>query len=81
MAGANWDAANAAANALLASEPSSFFVHPFEQPSTWDGHASLVDEVKQQLKEDFGENGAPAAFVTCVGGGGLAVGKGPMIEK
>ena len=31
VAGKNWDAANAAANKLLAEDHSAFFVHPFDQ--------------------------------------------------
>ena len=43
-------------------------VHPFNQPSTWAGHASLVGELTSQLTE------RPACLVTSVGGGGLALG-------
>ena len=43
-------------------------VHPFNQPSTWAGHASLVGELVSQLEE------MPACLVTSVGGGGLALG-------
>ena len=43
-------------------------VHPFNQPSTWEGHASLVGELVSQLEE------RPACLVTSVGGGGLALG-------
>ena len=43
-------------------------VHPFNQPSTWAGHASLVGELSSQLGE------RPACLVTSVGGGGLALG-------
>ena len=37
-------------------------VHPFNQPSTWAGHASLVGELTSQLTE------RPACLVTSVGG-------------
>ena len=75
VAGKNWDAANAAANQLLADDPSAFFVHPFDQESTWQGHSTLVDEVKEQLVEMGEGERSPAAVVTCVGGGGLAIGE------
>ena len=42
------------------------------QSTTWEGHSTLVDEVKEQL-EEMGEQ-PPAAFITSVGGGGLAMG-------
>merc|ERR1719445_733645 len=65
VAGENWDATNEEA-VKAAKEETTFLVHPFDQESTWEGHSSLVEEVKDQLGE------APSAIVTCVGGGGLA---------
>eukprot|EP00405_Crypthecodinium_cohnii_P031658 CAMPEP_0206519742 /NCGR_PEP_ID=MMETSP0324_2-20121206/65382_1 /ASSEMBLY_ACC=CAM_ASM_000836 /TAXON_ID=2866 /ORGANISM="Crypthecodinium cohnii, Strain Seligo" /LENGTH=303 /DNA_ID=CAMNT_0054013401 /DNA_START=149 /DNA_END=1060 /DNA_ORIENTATION=+ len=44
------------------------YVHPFDQDSTWRGHATLVEELANQLPE------APDAIVTCAGGGGLVMG-------
>merc|ERR1712194_804964 len=44
------------------------YVHPFDQPSTWRGHATVVQELARQL------DGPPDAIVTCVGGGGLLMG-------
>ena len=55
--------------------PEAFFVHPFNQPSSWNGHSTIVDEIKSQLSEDFNENREPAVIVTVAGGGGLAIGK------
>ena len=55
--------------------PEAFFVHPFNQPSTWNGHSTIVDEIKSQLSKDFNENRQPAVIVTVAGGGGLAIGK------
>lgn len=65
--GENWDEANIEA-VKSAEEEGTFLVHPFDQASTWRGHSSLVAELEQQLAEP------PAALVTCVGGGGLAMG-------
>ena len=42
------------------------------QETTWEGHSTIIDELKTQL-EEMGE-GIPAAVVTSVGGGGLAMG-------
>ncbi len=43
------------------------YIHPFDDPYLWAGHASLIDEVKTQgLKPDF--------IVLSVGGGGLLSG-------
>ena len=68
MTGNNWDEANKAAERELGAQPDAFMVHPFNQPSTWAGHASLVGELVSQLEE------RPACLVTSVGGGGLALG-------
>ena len=67
VAGSNWNEANQAA--LAANEsPDTFMVHPFNQPSTWEGHSTLISELADQLET------SPACVVTCVGGGGLAMG-------
>lgn len=43
------------------------FIHPFDHPLIWSGHATIIDEVAQQ-------NLKPDAIVVAVGGGGLACG-------
>lgn len=64
--GAVFDEANAFATAL-AAERGAAYVHPFDHPLLWEGHASLVDEVVAAgLEFD--------AIVTAVGGGGLFCG-------
>jgi L-serine/L-threonine ammonia-lyase len=51
----------------LAARTGAAYVHPFNHPLVWDGHATLVDEVVA--------NGAEFdCVVTSVGGGGLLVG-------
>ena len=59
----------------MANAPEAFFVHPFNQSTTWEGHSTIVDEIKDQLVNQFQENQQPAAIVTVAGGGGLAVGR------
>jgi L-serine/L-threonine ammonia-lyase len=64
--GAVWDEAHAHAT-RLALERGAVYVHPFDDPLLWDGHATLIDEAVR----------AGAAFdavVTSVGGGGLLAG-------
>jgi L-serine/L-threonine ammonia-lyase len=64
--GAVWDESHAFATAL-AHEQGAVYVHPFDDPLLWDGHATLIDEVVRA--------GVPFdAVVTCVGGGGLLAG-------
>lgn len=71
VAGAVWDEAHAAAEALGAATDAAV-IHPFEGADTIAGHASVVAEIDAQLRAA----GAPPldAVVTCVGGGGLLAG-------
>ncbi|WP_447740140.1 pyridoxal-phosphate dependent enzyme [Pseudomonas laurentiana] len=63
--GSSWQEANELAQTLVG--PNDAFVHPFDDPLLWAGHASLVDEVAEAgLKPD--------AVVLSVGGGGLLSG-------
>ncbi len=63
--GAGWQEANAHAQALLS--PSDAFLHPFDNPLLWTGHASMVDEVAATGHK-------PGAVLLSVGGGGLLAG-------
>ncbi|MBS0444807.1 MAG: pyridoxal-phosphate dependent enzyme [Proteobacteria bacterium] len=65
--GASWQEANARAMALLTA--SDAFIHPFDDPLLWDGHATLIDEVAR-AEPPF----RPEAVVLSVGGGGLLCG-------
>jgi len=51
-------------------------VHPFDDPTAWEGHASLVDECFEQLSPKI-----PHCFITSVGGGGLLAGVLTGIER
>ena len=48
-------------------------VHPFEHPLIWEGHATMIDEIKEQMVS-LGVKKPPAAVVVAVGGGGLLIG-------
>lgn len=43
------------------------YIHPFDNPEIWAGHATMMDEVVTQMKK-------PDAVIVSVGGGGLASG-------
>lgn len=61
--GSDWFEANDYAQAMAAEE-GVCYIHPFDHPSLWKGHASLIHEVKNAgIKPD--------AVVVAVGGGGL----------
>jgi L-serine/L-threonine ammonia-lyase len=63
--GPSWQEANNHALSLVGS--SDAFIHPFDDPLLWEGHATVIDEVVQSgLKPD--------AVVVSVGGGGLLCG-------
>ncbi len=61
-----WDDAHARA-LELAEQTGGAYVHPFDAPSIWRGHASIIEEVAA-------ERPAPGAVVVSVGGGGLLCG-------
>ena len=46
---------------------------------TWMG--LIVHEIKDQLESEFEVCDGPGAIVTCVGGGGLAIGKLSTVES
>ncbi len=63
--GTSWQEANDLAVSLVGE--SDAFIHPFDDPLLWQGHATLVDEVFRSGLE-------PDAIVLSVGGGGLLSG-------
>jgi L-serine/L-threonine ammonia-lyase len=63
--GASWLEANTVAQSLVGD--SDAFIHPFDDPLLWQGHASLVDEIASAGRR-------PDAIVLSVGGGGLLCG-------
>jgi L-serine/L-threonine ammonia-lyase len=63
--GKSWDEANRFALASCTSADA--FLHPFDDPLLWEGHASMIDEVARAGL-------TPDAVVLSVGGGGLLCG-------
>jgi len=63
--GSSWQEANELAQSLVG--PDDAFIHPFDDPLLWAGHASLIDEVAESSFK-------PDAVVLSVGGGGLLSG-------
>lgn len=68
--GAAW--AEAHAYALENMSEGTAYVHPFDDPEIWEGHAPMIDEAAVQLASYTGE--PPGAVVVAVGGGGLLCG-------
>lgn len=64
--GDTWDLTHTHAVAL-AEATGAAYIHPFDDPRIWEGHASLIHEVAAEGLE-------PDAIVTSVGGGGLLCG-------
>jgi L-serine/L-threonine ammonia-lyase len=63
--GASFQEANALAQSMLTDTDA--FIHPFDDPLLWQGHASMIDEVARAGL-------VPDAVVLSVGGGGLLCG-------
>lgn len=63
--GKAWHEANALALSLLGEDDA--YIHPFDDPLLWQGHATMIDEVAAS-------NFSPDAVVVAVGGGGLLSG-------
>ena len=66
MFGDVWDEANVRA-LVIAEKTGAVFVSPFDDPLLWDGHSTIIDECKIQMKK-------PDHLVVSVGGGGLLCG-------
>ncbi|KAK7798930.1 hypothetical protein U0070_026022 [Myodes glareolus] len=56
------------AKALERNNPGWVYIHPFDDPLIWEGHTSIVKELKETL------SAKPGAIVLSVGGGGLLCG-------
>ena len=70
--GAVWMEANQYAQDLLDDETA--FLHPFDDPLVWTGHATLIDEVvRAGVQFD--------SVITSVGGGGLFAGIAEGLER
>jgi L-serine/L-threonine ammonia-lyase len=64
--GAVWDEANQLALQLV-DEVNGAYIHPFDHPTIWRGHATMIDELA-------GQGPKPDVLVVSVGGGGLLCG-------
>ncbi|MBM7074126.1 pyridoxal-phosphate dependent enzyme [Shewanella sp. 202IG2-18] len=67
-----WFEAHEYALSLLDDE--SAYIHPYDDPLLWQGHASMIDEVVEQ-------GVTPDAVLLSVGGGGLLLGVAKGLEK
>ncbi|MEG9623706.1 serine dehydratase [Pseudomonas sp. HMSC08G10] len=70
--GSSWQEANELAQTLVG--PDDAFIHPFDDPLLWAGHASMIDEVARAGMK-------PDAVVLSVGGGGLLSGVVEGLER
>jgi len=61
-----WDVADLHAREL-ASAPDAAYIPPFDHPTLWEGHASLIDEMAKAADK-------PDTIIVSVGGGGLMCG-------
>ena len=68
-----WDEAHQAAMEFV-NKTHRGYVPPFDHPSIWRGHSTMIDEVIQQCEK-------PDAVITAVGGGGLLCGVLEGLER
>jgi L-serine/L-threonine ammonia-lyase len=61
-----WDVSHAYACEMAEADDSAY-VHPFDDPTVWEGHASIIEEVAEAGVK-------PGAVSVSVGGGGLLCG-------
>lgn len=78
--GSSWDDAHAHAVGV-ANAPPTAYIHPFDDPRIWAGHATLIHEMANHdtAKHGTATSGEmvgekPDAVVVSVGGGGLMIG-------
>ncbi len=64
--GAAWDEADQAARNFV-KEVNGGYISPFDHPTIWAGHSTMIDEVVDQCEK-------PEVIVVAVGGGGLLCG-------
>ena len=65
--GESWQEAHAYSLELASKSDDASYIHPFDDPLLWKGHATLIDEVCQSGLQ-------PDVIVLSVGGGGLLCG-------
>lgn len=68
-----WDEAHQAAMHFMA-ETQAGYVPPFDHPTLWRGHATIIDEAVKQCEK-------PDAVIAAVGGGGLLCGVLEGLER
>jgi L-serine/L-threonine ammonia-lyase len=65
VCGTSWQEANEVAHSMLTATDA--FLHPFDDPLLWQGHAAMIDEIARA-------GCRPDVIVLSVGGGGLLAG-------
>ncbi|KAH8145549.1 uncharacterized protein LAJ45_10349 [Morchella importuna] len=66
--GASWKEADDYIQGLLEMDDQGVYCAPFDHPDIWEGNATLIDEIIDDL------GGSPDAIIASVGGGGLFCG-------
>ncbi|RKP06116.1 tryptophan synthase beta subunit-like PLP-dependent enzyme, partial [Thamnocephalis sphaerospora] len=62
-----WDVAEAQARSFADRDTHAVYIHAYDHPDVWRGHATLVTELREQMGDD---RPPPAAVLTVVGAGG-----------
>ena len=84
--GATWAEADRQMQEVeMAKAPGAVYVPPFDDQRIWDGHATMIGEIKEQLQvidgNRAGDEGKPDVVICSVGGGGLFCGVVEGLER
>lgn len=72
--GDDWSQADQRAQKLVQEEKVAY-IHPFDHPTLWEGHATMIEEIHKQIPKK------PGAVALAVGGGGLLCGVLAGLQK
>ncbi|EGC34255.1 hypothetical protein DICPUDRAFT_98285 [Dictyostelium purpureum] len=74
-----WDDADSLAREIALKEGLDGYIHPFDNPTLWEGHTTIIDEIYQDVSR--GISPKPDVILCSVGGGGLLIGILKGLEK
>lgn len=74
VSGESWKESNELALSMASEDPKACYVHAFDDPLLWEGHATLVDEAARQGPK-------PGLIILSVGGGGLLCGVAEGMDR
>ena len=72
QSGANWNEADKLAREKVETSTEKIkYISPFDDPLLWEGHSSIITEMKNEMDKKDSEFNIPDLVICSVGGGGL----------